>query len=77
MAKWGAPGGLPFPSTFEIRHSLCSYSSVVYRWGLLVAQRLDRVHIRGLPGGIDAERVGTLSTYVDRIVQREAGDPLP
>jgi acyl CoA:acetate/3-ketoacid CoA transferase alpha subunit len=29
------------------------------------------------PGGIDAERVGTLSTYVDRIVQREAGDPLP
>jgi acyl CoA:acetate/3-ketoacid CoA transferase alpha subunit len=29
------------------------------------------------PGGIDAERVGTLSTYVDRIVQRAAGDPLP
>ena len=29
------------------------------------------------PGGIDAERVGTLSTYVDRIVQREEGDPLP
>jgi len=29
------------------------------------------------PGGIDAERVGTLSTYVDRIVQREARDPLP
>ncbi len=29
------------------------------------------------PGGIDSERVGTLSTYVDRIVQRESGDPLP
>ena len=29
------------------------------------------------PGGIDPERVGTLSTYVDRIVQREAGDVLP
>ena len=29
------------------------------------------------PGGIDSERVGTLSTYVDRIVEREAGDPLP
>ena len=29
------------------------------------------------PGGIDPERVGTLSTYVDRIVQREPGDPLP
>ena len=29
------------------------------------------------PGGIDAERVGTLSTYVDRIVKRAEGDPLP
>ena len=29
------------------------------------------------PGGIDSERVGTLSTYVDRIVLRETGDPLP
>lgn len=28
-------------------------------------------------GGIDSERVGTLSTYVDRIVQRETGDYLP
>tara|TARA_B100000700_G_scaffold302744_1_gene373414 strand:+ start:2758 stop:3489 length:732 start_codon:yes stop_codon:yes gene_type:complete len=29
------------------------------------------------PGGIDPERVGTLSTYVDRIVERIPGDPLP
>ena len=29
------------------------------------------------PGGIDAERVGTLGAYVDRIVQREPGDPYP
>ena len=29
------------------------------------------------PGGIDPERVGTLSTCVDRIVQRQEGDPLP
>ena len=29
------------------------------------------------PGGIDPERVGTLSTYVDRIVKRIPGDPLP
>ena len=29
------------------------------------------------PGGIDSERVGTLSTYVDRIVLRAAGDTLP
>jgi acyl CoA:acetate/3-ketoacid CoA transferase alpha subunit len=29
------------------------------------------------PGGIDPERVGTLSTYVDRIVLRDAEDPLP
>ncbi len=28
-------------------------------------------------GGIDPERVETLSTYVNRIVQRESGDPLP
>ena len=29
------------------------------------------------PGGIDAERVGTLGAYVNRIVQRESGDPYP
>ena len=29
------------------------------------------------PGGIDPERVGTLGTYVNRIVVREPGDPLP
>lgn len=29
------------------------------------------------PGGIDPERVGTPGVYVNRIVQREAGDPLP
>ena len=29
------------------------------------------------PGGIDAERVGTLGAYVDRIVQRKVGDPYP
>ncbi len=29
------------------------------------------------PGGIDAERVGTLGAYVNRIVQREPGDPYP
>ena len=29
------------------------------------------------PGEIDAERVGTLGAYVDRIVQRSSGDPYP
>jgi 3-oxoadipate CoA-transferase, alpha subunit len=29
------------------------------------------------PGGIDPERVGTPGVYVDRIVAREPGDPLP
>jgi 3-oxoacid CoA-transferase A subunit len=29
------------------------------------------------PGGIDPERVGTPGVYVDRIVVREPGDPLP
>jgi len=29
------------------------------------------------PGGIDPERVGTLNTYVDRIVVRKPGDQLP
>ena len=29
------------------------------------------------PGGIDPERVGTLGAYVDRIVEREPGDPYP
>ena len=29
------------------------------------------------PGGIDPERVGTLGVYVNRIVQRQADDPLP
>lgn len=29
------------------------------------------------PGGIDPERVGTLSAYVNRIVQREPGDMYP
>ena len=29
------------------------------------------------PGGIDPERVGTVSTHVNRIVRRDVGDPLP
>ncbi len=29
------------------------------------------------PGGIDPERVGTPGVYVDRVVAREPGDPLP
>ena len=29
------------------------------------------------PGGIDPERVGTPGVYVDRIVARQTGDPLP
>lgn len=29
------------------------------------------------PGGIDPERVGTPGVYVQRLVQREPGDPLP
>lgn len=29
------------------------------------------------PGGIDPERVGTMGAYVDRIVSRQPGDPLP